>query len=96
MSKLNTPSQNLRRSRVHQFIQLGGLLQKAGLLETFEIPLGADLQKDLELKRPVAALFNALLELNELARSEDFHMQLYAERGLIELRKSRRQNYINI
>ena len=91
MDKLETTSVALRKARNHQLIQLGALIEKAGLLETFEITPGADLQKDPETQRPVAALFKGLLELNKMAQAGEIHMQLYAEQGLAELRKSKRE-----
>ena len=87
MGKLETTSVALRKARNHQLIQLGALIEKAGLLETFEITPGSDLQKDPETKLPVAALFKSLLELNQMAQSGDIHMQIYAQQGLAELRK---------
>jgi hypothetical protein len=92
MDQLETISQGLRRARTKQFIQLGALVGKAGLLETFGITVGSDLQKDPETQRPISALFKGLLELNEMANSEDVHMQFYAEQGLAELRKLKREN----
>lgn len=91
MSEFETSSQGLRRARTRCMIQLGALIEKAGLLETFEITPGADLQKDPETKLPVAALFKGLLELNQMAKSGDIHMQLYAQQGLAELKKSKRE-----
>ena len=60
---------------------LGALIDKAGLLETFGIQLGLDLQKDPGMRDPVAALYKGLLHLNEIANSEDVH-QLWAQQGL--------------
>lgn len=66
------PGNNHARTRI--FIQLGGLIEKAGLLQDFGIELGSDLQKDLEVQKPVDALFYGLLELNLLNRA---HFHLY-------------------
>ncbi|MBY0293130.1 MAG: conjugal transfer protein TraD [Alphaproteobacteria bacterium] len=74
-----------RRTRTRFLIQLGGLIEKAGLLKTFGITLGEDLQKAPDMKEPVAALFKGLLVLNELANSEDVDLQLWAEQGLQEI-----------
>jgi hypothetical protein len=65
MHHLGTTSSSLRKARTRTLIQLGGLVEKAGLLETFEISLGLDLQKDPEIKEQVAALFKEFLILNE-------------------------------
>lgn len=91
MDKQEFTSQGLRRARTRSIIQLGGLIEKAGLLETFGITLGTDLQKDPLMKNPIAALFKGLLELDAMARSGDIHMQLYATQGLAELKKSKRE-----
>lgn len=89
MDQLGNTSVGLRKARNRQFIQLGALIQKAGLLETFEIPLGADLQKDPETKLPVAALFKGLLEFNKMAHSGDVHLPLWGQQGLEELGKEK-------
>ena len=68
-------------------IQIAGLIEKAGLLETFQIELGLDLQKDIDMKEPVGALFKGFLVLNELANSDEVHRSLWAVQGLEELRK---------
>lgn len=87
MDKQEFTSQGLRRARTRSLIQLGALIETAGLLETFGITLGADLQKDPDTQRPVAALFKGLLELNQMAKSEDVHLQSWAEQGLEVLGK---------
>jgi hypothetical protein len=91
MDKIETTSVALRKARNHQLIQLGALIEKAGLLETFEITPGSDLQKDPETRLPVAALFKGLLALNQMAQAGEIHMQLYATQGLAELKKSKRE-----
>ena len=45
MSALNLTSSAIRKSRTRTLIQIGGLAEKAGLLEVFGIILGEDLQK---------------------------------------------------
>ena len=64
MNQLENTSVSLKKARNRQLTQLGAQIQKAGLLETFEITPGVDLQKDPEIKLPIAALFKGLLELN--------------------------------
>ena len=87
MDKLEATSQKLRRARTKSLIQLGALVEKVGLLETFGVTLGLDLQRDSLMKNPVAALYQGLLELNATAQSGEIHMQTYAQQGLEELRK---------
>lgn len=87
MSKLNIHSRDIRRARTRSLIQLGGLLEKAGLVEAFGITLGRDLQKDPEMKEPIGALFKGLLVLNEMVNSSEVNLPLYAKQGLEELKK---------
>jgi hypothetical protein len=87
MSTLEIHSRDLRRARTRFLIQLGGLIEKAGLIETFPIKIGTDLQKDIEMKEPVGSLFKGLLVLNELANSDQVHQPLWAPQRLEELRK---------
>ncbi len=72
-------------------MQLGLLLEKAGLLETFNVALGKDLQRDPDLKNEISMLFKGLLILNEMANSgEDFHRNLWAQQGLQKFREMKR------
>jgi len=87
MNTLEIHSRDLRRARTRFLIQLGGLIEKAGLLETFQIKVGTDLQKDIDMKEPVGSLFKGLLVLNELANSDEVYRPLWAVQGLEELRK---------
>jgi len=89
MNALGYDSRSFRRTRTRSLIQLGGLIEKAELLETFQISLGTDLQKDPDQKEPVAALFKGLLVLNELANSNDTNLSLWARQGLEKLKKSK-------
>ncbi len=72
-------------------IQLAGLLEKSGLLETFQITLGLDLQKDETMKEPIAALFKSFLVLNEIANSEGTNIPLWASQGLEILANSNKR-----
>ena len=80
-----TASREQRRKRTRSLIQLGGLVEKSGLLETFELSLGADFQHDLETKHQIAALYKGLLILDAMARSEETHLPLWGQEGLAEL-----------
>ena len=91
MNSLEITSNGFRRARSRSLIQLGALMDKAGLLETFQISLGADMQKDPEMKEPVAALFKGLLVLNEMAQSEEVNLSLWARQGLEALRKGNKE-----
>jgi len=86
MHKLELTSRRARKARTRSLIQVASLASKAGLLETFGIILGEDLQKSPEMKKPVASLFKGFLVLNEMAQSENVH-SLWARQGLEELKK---------
>ena len=75
---MSTP---FRKARTRTLIQLGGLIEKAGLLEEFGIMLGADLQKDPELKDPVAGLFGALLDLKNSLQAQELSLTLLKLKG---------------
>ncbi len=90
MHKLELTFRTARKARTRSLIAIGGLASKAGLVETFGITLGKDLQKSPEMKEPVAALFKGFLILNEMAGSEDV-LNLWAQQGLEELAKSKRK-----
>ncbi|AIL13479.1 hypothetical protein IM40_08240 [Candidatus Paracaedimonas acanthamoebae] len=53
------------------------MLAKSGLLDEFSIELGTDLQKDVECKDQVHALFGALLELRSLLKETDEYSHSY-------------------
>lgn len=61
-SNLKNHSSSFRKLRTRTLIQLGGLIEKSGLLETLEIPLGADLQKDDDVKDAVTILLGLLVD----------------------------------
>src|SRR5688500_18954872 len=90
MNDIASPPKTFRRARTRTLIQLGGLIEKAGLLEDFGIKLGSDLQKDHIMRNPTAALFWGLLELKRLANSEEYHAELWARKGLEAYRKVRK------
>ena len=91
MDNLATTSRDFRKARTRQLIQLGALIEKAGLLETFGITSGVDLQRDLEMKLPVAGLFKGLVELNEMATSDSVYRPLWSQQGLQLLGESNRK-----
>lgn len=67
------------------------MVAKSGLLDTFEISLGLDLQRDPDQKHQVAALFKGLVELNEIAQSDDVHLPSWGFQGLELLREGNEQ-----
>ena len=72
-----------RKARTRTLIQLGGLVEKADLLEPLFLNLGQDLQKDPECFEGVAVLMGALAELRQVFEAEDAEGQrvLWKERG---------------
>jgi hypothetical protein len=80
---------DFRRARTRTLIQLGGLLEKAGLADLFGIELGQDLQTDDEVFEEAAALVGALLELKSIVEPDSFSQQklLWAQKGKIHLGK---------
>lgn len=84
---LEIDSRGLRRARTRSLIALGGLMKKSGLLETFQIEVGKDLQKDPAIKEPVAALYKGLLVLKEMLESGEVSLQIWTAQGLEELAK---------
>ena len=71
-----------RKKRTRTLIQIGGLLEKSGLLEQLEISPGDDLQKDTEAMPKAAILFGALLEIKEqLNEHTDQQKILWEKRG---------------
>lgn len=87
MSTLEIDSHGLRRARTRSLVQLGGLLGRSGLLETFQIELGLDLQKDITMRDQIAALFKGFLVLKEMAESEEVDLKIWVLQGLEELAK---------
>jgi hypothetical protein len=74
----NTP---YRKARTRTLIQLGGLIEKSGLLESFDIVIGDKLQQDLGKKEQVFALLGGLLELKEMMNQQEFPLALLSQKG---------------
>ena len=74
----NTP---YRKARTRTLIQLGGLIEKSGLLESFDISIGDNLQTDLEKKDQVFALLGGLLELNNMMTQGEYPFALLSQKG---------------
>lgn len=72
---------SLRRARTRTLIQLGGLFEKSGLMEIFNVQAGDNLQENLEKKENVFAILGGFLELKEMMRSQEFHIDLLAQKG---------------
>lgn len=81
----------LRKARTRCLIQLGGLAEKADLLECIGLEIGDDLQKDPETFEGAAILMGAFLSLYDTFHSEECEAQklLWAARGKRELAKGK-------
>ena len=84
-------SKQARRARTRTLIQLGGLLDKSGLLEVLEIQTGQDLKKDPDTLDTAATLMGSLLFLKEFFHGEEAETQkmLWRLRGKEALRDPR-------
>ena len=71
-----------RRARTRTLIQLGGLVEKAGLTDFFDLPLGADLQKEHNLEKSVAAFMGALVILSNDLQAGEYSRVLLEIKGL--------------
>lgn len=87
---MNLTHHGMRRARTKSLILVGALAEKAGLLKTFDLPVGSDFQKDGELKLQVSALFKGFLVLNDIATSDECHMPLWSEQGLAALAETKK------
>jgi hypothetical protein len=65
MHKLELTSCTVKKARTRTLIEVGCLCEKAGVLKSFGIILGKDLQKDPEMQEPVANLFKEFVRLSE-------------------------------
>ncbi len=93
MDNLEASSHEMRRKRTKSLIQLGSLIGQSGLLETFGIVLGKDLQKDLEQKSEVSSLFYGLVMFNQMVvEGEIFQKDLWVQRGLQQLKEMKGKN----
>lgn len=72
---------SLRKSRTRTLIQVGGLVEKAGLLSLLHLPLGDDLQKNEQHFDSVATLLGAFCDLTQTLQADDAQKILWLERG---------------
>lgn len=91
MNSLNLTHHGMRRARTRSLILVGALVEKSGLLKTFNLPVGRDFQRDGELKLQISALYKGLLVLDEMANSSDVNKQLWGYQGLAALAENKRE-----
>ena len=74
---------DFRKARTRTMIQLGGLIEKSGLLDDLNLTPGDDLQRDPDCFDSAAILMGALCELLQNFNTEDEPAQkiLWRERG---------------
>ena len=65
MHRLEITSPTAKKARTRTLIQVGSLCERAGVLKSFGIVLGKDLQKDPEMTEPAEALFKEFVRLSE-------------------------------
>jgi len=65
MHRLEITSPTAKKARTRTLIEVGSLCDNAGVLKSFGIILGKDLQKDPEMQEPAAALFKEFVRLSE-------------------------------
>ena len=90
MNSLNLTHHGMKRARARSLILVGALVEKAGLLKTFELPVGRDFQRDGELKMQISALYKGLLVLNEMVVSGEVHVPLWSHQGLAALAQTKK------
>jgi len=81
---------NDRRARTRTLIQLGGLVEKAGLSKLFDIKLGSDLQLETTESAKAATLLGLLLESKESAihkLEENQQLSIWNNNGLQTLKQ---------
>ena len=83
----SAPESSKRRKRTRTLIQIGGLVEKAGLLEDFGIAVGDDLQDNVELQSSVAELCGAMLEIKTMIENNEHSPALWRQAGKERLGK---------
>ncbi len=64
MHRLEITSPTAKKARTRTLIQVASLCDNAGVLKSFGIVLGKDLQKDPEMQEPAAALFKEFVRIS--------------------------------
>jgi hypothetical protein len=72
---------DLRKKRTRTLIQLGGLVQKSGLLEQLHLQVGDDLQQDELCFNGVATLIGAFTDLVKTIQEDETQTMLWCEKG---------------
>ncbi len=74
---------SFRKKRTRTLIQMGGLVEKSGLMEHLDIDSGDDLQEDFEASKKAATLLGALQTIVESLQNSEAPQQklLWAQKG---------------
>ena len=67
-------------------------MKLSALMESFDLQVGDDLQKDIEKKEQVFALLGGLLELKKMMKQDEFPIDLLEQKGA-ELFQREEENY---
>lgn len=72
---------DLRKSRTRTLIQLGGLVEKSGILEPLSLQIGDDLQRDELCFDGAATLMGAFSDLVKIIQEDETQTMLWRENG---------------
>src|SRR5690606_9858050 len=72
---------DLRRKRVRTLIQLGGLVEKSGILQPLQLQVGDDLQRNELCFDGAAILIGALSDLIKIIQEDETQAMLWRENG---------------
>lgn len=71
LKKQSFKENNLRKSRTRTLIQLGGLVQKSGIADHFNVAMGDDLQGDIEGLEKAELVLGFLIDSIQNASEHD-------------------------
>ena len=74
---------SLRKARTRTLIQLGGLIEKSGILPYLDITMGDDLQQDEHLKESVDILLGSLVDAKQSIIHDAAFKKLALKKGLV-------------
>ncbi len=81
MKRQSAPS-SIRKARTRTLIQLGGLIEKSGILPYLNINMGDDLQLDKNIKEEVATLLGALVDIKQSITCDTEFKKVALRKGL--------------
>lgn len=88
-SKIQTQEKQDRRARTRTLIQLGGLIEKSGLMNLVQIQTGDDLQLNHESFEKASILLEMLSEtFLQFENHTEKQMQILKEKGISKMKKA--------